>query len=197
VPSQDAGTRYLTANFSTWHINIDLLLQVNNNTEDNFINVPVYYTFGYWNQTQPVEVPLIAGINTLKFMRSSESGAPMAIKEFFIYRNHPDIPAPPSNYTPTPPAPRPDNFIEVPDTTTCAKQGITDVPSQYCEEACQSLNFKYSGGRASANFTGCFVLTTGQSTGLCTFNTNKTAEVCPEQPCTVNGGIARQICLRQ
>lgn len=193
MPIEGDGTRYLTANFSTWHINIDLLVQVNNATEDNLLNVPVYFSFGYWNQTQPLPVQLNNGTNTLKFMRSSESGAPMAIKEFFLYRTRPDIPAPPSNYTPTPPAPRPDKFIEVPDATTCAKQGISDVPSQYCEEACVALDFKYVGEKPSVNMTGCFAL----STGTCLFNTNQSAAVCPQQPCTIDGNIARQICLRQ
>ena len=197
VAVKEAGTRFLTANISTWHINIDLLLQVNNATEDALLAVPVFYTFGYWNETQAVAVQLLAGNNVLKFMRSSEATAPLAIKEFFIYPTKPDIPAPPANYMPLPPAPRPDKFIEVSDATTCAKQGISDVPSHFCQEACEALDFKYAGGKARVNMTGCFVLTTGASTGVCTFNTNLTAAVCPQQPCTVDGSIARQLCLRQ
>lgn len=197
VSVNETGTRYLTANFSTWHINIDLLLKVNNASDDSLLSVPVYYTFGYWNQTQAVAVPLVAGTNSLKFMRSTETGGPMAIKEFFVYLVKPDIPAPPSNYTPTPPAPRPDKFIEVSDVTTCVKQGITDVPMDFCREACEALDFKYDGDKVTANMTGCFVLTSGQSTGMCIFNTNVTATVCQQQPCTVDDGITRQICLRQ
>ena len=188
-----AGTRWLTVNISTWHIDIDLLLQVNNATDDkSLLTVPIYYTFGYYNQTVPVEVTLVAGRNELKFMRSSESIAPYAIREFFLYNYRPDIPAPIANYTPPPPAPRPDQFIEVPAETTCAKQGIEDVPAKYCLDACEGLAFKYAPGRPYTNFTGCFVL----HTGVCTFNTNTTAAVCPEQPCTVDGSIAQQICDR-
>lgn len=193
----EASTRYLTVNFSTWHINIDLLLRVNNATDDELIYMPIFYTVGSWKQTQPIKVELVAGKNALTFMRSTEAGAPIAIKGFFVYLSPPDIPAPSGNFTPTPPAPRPDNFIEVPDTTTCAKQGITDVPAQFCQQACESLGFKYTGGKPRANMTNCFVLTTGQWTGNCNYNTNATATVCPQQPCTVEGGIVQQLCVRQ
>ena len=154
-------------------------------------------TFGYWKQTPPVKVQLVAGSNVLTFLRSSEAVAPITVNTFFIYINEPDIPAPPTNYTPTPPAPRPDRFIEVPSTTTCAKQGITDVPPQFCKEACEALHFKFAGAKAFMNMTGCFVLTTGQTTGECTFNSNATAAICPQQPCTIDGSVAQQICLRQ
>jgi hypothetical protein len=197
IDVQEASHRYLTANFTTWHMNTDLLLRVNNASDDQLIDVPVYYTFGYFNQTQPVDIELNAGKNELKFMRSTESGAPMAIKEFFIYIDKPIFPPPPANYTPTPPAPRPDRFIEVPATTTCAKQGITDVPSTYCQEACEALDFKYSGGKPNVNMTGCFVLTSGKYNGSCSFNTNSSAVICPEQPCTIDNSIAQQLCLRQ
>jgi hypothetical protein len=197
VSVPEAGARYLTANFSTWHIDIDLLLRVNNASDDQLLTVPVFYTFGYWKETEAVEIPLVAGANTLTFMRSTEASAPVAIKEFRVYLERPDIPAPQSNYTPTPPAPRPDKFIEVSDTTTCAKQGITDVPAQFCQQACESLAFKYAGGRENVNMTGCFVLSSGKSAGSCSFNTNSTAAICPQQPCFVDGGIAQQLCLRQ
>jgi hypothetical protein len=196
VSVPEAGTRYLTANFTTWHIDIDLLLRVNDATDDQLIAVPVFYTFGYWKETQAVAVPLVAGTNALTFMRSTEASAPVAIKEFRIYLSAPNIPAPPGNYTPAPPAPRPDRFIEVPDVTTCARQGIADVPLQFCQEACESLAFKYDGSKSTVNMTGCFVLSSGPSAGACTYNSNTTAAVCPQQPCTINGGIAQQLCLR-
>jgi len=141
-------------------------------------------------------VQLLAGNNTLTFMRSTEASAPVAIKGFFLYITKPDIPAPATNYTPPPPAPRPDKFIEVPATTTCAKQGITDVPSSFCKQACESFSLKFAGEKPFANMTGCFALTAGAPKGLCAFNTNASATVCPQQPCTVNGGVAQQICLR-
>jgi hypothetical protein len=194
VTMPQAGTYYLTANFSTWHITIDLLVQVN--AGPALLPVPVYYTFGYYNETQPLAVQLLAGANVLKFMRSTEAVAPLAIREFFLYPSKPNIPAPPAAYMPPPPAPRPEKFIEVPEDTTCAKQGISDVPAAFCQEACEALSFKYAGGRPRVNMTGCFVLTTGQS-GVCTFNTNLTAAVCPQQPCTIDGSFTQQICLRQ
>ena len=190
-----AGTRFLTANISTWHTNIDLLLRVNNASDDDLLTVPVFYTVGRWQQTQAVAVPLVAGVNTLRFMRTTELVQPLAVKEFFIYLEQPDIPAPPSNFTPTPPAPRPSRFIEVPAATTCAKQGITDVPVQFCSEACQALGLKYAGGKPHMNMTGCFVI--NAAAPVCTFNTNASAVICPEQPCTVGGSVAQQLCLRQ
>ena len=63
-------------------------------------------------------------------------------------------------------------------------------------EACESLSLKYSGGRPYTNMTGCFATSSGEKGVLCAFNTNQTASVCPQQPCTVNGGVAQQICLR-
>jgi len=197
ITARDAGVRFLTANFTTWHINIDLMLRVNNASDDQLIAVPVFYTFGYFKQTPPVEIALAAGKNVLTFMRSTEAVAPIAIKEFFVYLSKPAVPPTPTNFTPTPPAPRPDKFIEVPPDTTCAKQGITDVPAAFCHEACEALALKYEGDKASANMTGCFVLTTGTAAGACTFNTNASAAVCAQQPCTVGGSVAQQICLRQ
>ena len=193
----EAGTRFLTANFSTWHIDIDLLLRVNNASDDQLLAVPVFYTVGHWNESQPVPVPLVAGTNVLTFMRSTEASAPVALKEFRIYLAAPDIPAPPANFTPTPPAPRPDRFIEVPAATTCVKQGITDVPLQFCQQACESLALKFAGSKAFVNMTGCFAISSGPSARACAYNSNATATVCPQQPCTVNGGIAQQLCLRQ
>jgi hypothetical protein len=197
VSVPEAGVRYLTANISTWHIDIDLLLRVNDASDDELLAVPVFYTFGYWKETQPVEVPLLAGANSLTFMCSTEASAPVAIKEFLIYLVAPNIPAPPGNYTPTPPAPRPGRFIEVSAETTCARQGIADVPAQFCQQACESLDFKYAGARGNVNMTGCFVISSGKIAGACSYNANSTAAICPQQPCYVDGGIAQQLCLRQ
>ena len=197
VSVTSASTRYLTANFSTWHIDIDLLLRVNNASDDQLLVVPVYYTFGFWRETQPVAVQLAAGENVLTFMRATEASAPIAIKGFFLYLSPPDIPAPPTNSTPAPPAPRPNKFIEVSALTTCAKQGIADVPAQYCHQACEAVGASYAGSKPAANFTGCFEVTSGPHDRTCIFNTNATAAVCPEQPCAVDGGVAQQLCLRQ
>jgi hypothetical protein len=196
VPVPEAGTRFLTANFSTWHIDIDLLLRVNNASDDQLLAVPVFYSVGRWNETQSLPILLKAGANVLTFMRSTEASAPIAVKEFRLYLAAPLVPAPPANYTPTPPAPRPDRFIEVPAVTTCVKQGITDVPAQFCQQACESLDLRYAGSKAFVNMTGCFAISSGPSTGVCAYNSNSTATVCPQQPCTVDRGIAQQLCLR-
>jgi hypothetical protein len=130
-------------------------------------------------------------------MRATEASAPIAFKEFLLYVSEPDVPAPPTNSTPAPPAPRPTSFIEVSALTTCAKQGIADAPAQFCHQACESVGADFVGDKAVANFAGCFVVTGGPHAKTCMFNTNATAAVCPEQPCTVDGGTAQQLCLRQ
>ena len=108
----------------------------------------------------------------------------------------PNIPAPPRNFTPTPP-PKPNDYIEVSAMTTCVKQGITDVPEKYCNLACESLGLKYTGAKPRMNMTGCYALTSGQWNGDCNYNTNKSATVCSDPPCTVFGSVAQQICLRR
>jgi len=197
VSVPEAGARYLTVNHSTWHIAIDLQLRVNDASDDELLAVPVFYTVGMWNESQPIAVQMAAGVNKLTFMRFTEASAPVAIKAVHLYLSPPDIPVPPRNFTPAPPAPRPNKFIEVPADTTCAKQGITDVPLQFCLEACESLAFKYIGGKPFSNITGCFVLATGPAAGACSFNTNASAAMCPQEPCTVGGNVAQQLCIRQ
>ena len=102
--AETAGTYYLTANHSTWHTDLDLMLAVNGKKVNN---VPVYYTIGYWNETQPVEVNLVKGTNTLSFTRLSNG--PLIFKQFYLYTKKPSIPAPPGGgFTPmpiTPPLP--------------------------------------------------------------------------------------------
>ena len=192
VNMPEGGPRYLTANITTWHMNTDL--QLVTNTSQTPITVPVYYTVGWWNQTQPVQIALVKGKNVLTFMRSSTRE--LGIKEFRLYINKPDVPPPPSNYTPSPP-PKPNDYIEVSAMTTCVKQGITDVPEKYCGLACQSLGLDYTGAKPRMNMTGCYALTSGQWKGNCNYNSNSSATVCDNPPCTVDGSIAQQICLRQ
>jgi hypothetical protein len=62
-----AGTYFLTANITTWHMSQDLLVAVNKAAP---VHVPVFYTVGWWNQTQPITVALTAGANTLTFTRT-------------------------------------------------------------------------------------------------------------------------------
>merc|ERR1719201_3238000 len=83
-----AGTFYLTANHSTWHTDQDLMLEVNGK---KMPNVPVYLTLGYWNETQPVEVELVKGNNTLTFTRLSTMQT--AFKSFKLYtKKMPNVP---------------------------------------------------------------------------------------------------------
>jgi hypothetical protein len=68
VAAAAAGEAYLTANFSTYHMDQDLFVSVNGAKE---AELPVFYTLGWWNQTQPIAVALVEGKNTLTFTRSS------------------------------------------------------------------------------------------------------------------------------
>lgn len=129
IEMEEAGTKYLTANISTWHMNTNLILSTNTTEGKQPINVPVYWTVGYWNQTQPVEVDLVKGTNVLTFTRSSP--AAIVIKDFFLYTTKPDVPPPNKNHT-TKPIPPPSAYIEVSPMTTCQKQGISMVPKNLC-----------------------------------------------------------------
>ena len=170
----------------------DLLVSVNKGKQ---LTVPVYYTVGWWNQTQPLAVPLQKGSNTLSFYRTTTR--PLVFKTFYLYKDKPSsIPLPPSNYTPSPAPhyPNASQYIEIPAATTCVKQGISPVPQQDCSRACLALGFKGTGPRARPNISGCFVLTQGKYAGNCNFNTNKSATCTP--PCTLYDSIVRSLCLR-
>lgn len=64
-----AATRYLTANITTWHMNTDLSVSYNSSSDP--ISLPVFYTVGHWNETQPIELRLVQGRNVLYFYRST------------------------------------------------------------------------------------------------------------------------------
>ena len=195
VPVDAAGTYYLTANHSTWHVDQDLKVSVNG-VLGKVNNVPVYFTIGYWNETQALQVELAKGVNTLAFTRLSTRQ--LTFKEFFLYKTKPNIPAPPGNYTPqpiTPPPPSSKYILEGPD-TSCLKQGILEVPAQYCNEACKLFGFKPTGARARPTPPGCFVMMEGKYKGNCNFNSNKSA-TCDNPPCTLYDSTVQNICLRQ
>ena len=80
VTAPKAGNYYLTANFTTFHMDQNLFVSVNG---AGVVNVPVYYTVGWWNQTQPVEIELIKGDNKLTFTRNTTRE--LVFKEFFLY----------------------------------------------------------------------------------------------------------------
>eukprot|EP01048_Picozoa_sp_COSAG05_P008695 COSAG05_NODE_676_length_7987_cov_3.066041_4_plen_822_part_00 len=190
--SVPAGDYYLTANHTTWHPNQNLSVSVNGGAN---IDVPVYYTVGWWNETVPVEVSLKSGKNTLSFTRTSTRE--LVFKEFKLYKKKPNVNPPPGNFTPTPAPVYPDKnaYIEVPAATSCIKQGITPVPEADCSRACGALGFKSTGDRARANISGCFVMTEGPYAGNCNYNTNKSATC--EPPCTLMGSVVRSLCIRK
>merc|ERR1712137_510573 len=84
----ETATYFLVANFTTWHINQDLLARVN--SEDSDEKVGLFYTYGRWQETQPLEVQLVKGKNVLRFARISDR--PVVIREFFLYKTEPLIP---------------------------------------------------------------------------------------------------------
>ena len=57
-----AGIYYLTANHTIWHPNQDLVVSTSGSPA---LTVPVYYTFGWWVESQPIELKLTAGRNIL------------------------------------------------------------------------------------------------------------------------------------
>ena len=192
VTANAAGTYYLTANFSTYHMNQDLYVAVNGGANKS---LPVFYTVGWWNQTQPINVTLTKGVNSVAFTRTS--GRDVAYKEFVLSPTKPVVPPPPGNFTPvpSPPSPPASAYIEVPAATTCQLQGIQDVSEEDCSHACLALGFKSGGLRSRPNMSGCFVMTTGQYAGNCDFNLNKSATCTP--PCTLYGSITRALCVRK
>ena len=173
----EGGTFYLTANFSTWQMNQDLRLSINGGAPTT---VPVYYTVGWWNETQPVEVKLQKGKNTLNFTRSSERT--IAFKSFIFHTAKPDVSPPFPPYVPAP-APPPSAYKQVAPTTTCQKQGITVVTEAECSQACAALSLKFAGAKPmETEMPGCLAILTGKLKGHCSFNTNTTAQ-CENPPC--------------
>lgn len=183
ITVDEAGTRFLTANISSWHMNQDLLLFWSTYNA----SAPVYYTVGFWNQTQPIAVKLVKGKNKLRFMR--RSGTELAIKEFFVYKTKPDIPPPPKNHTPGPPPPPLDKYIELSAGKTCESQGILPLTEKECSIACTYFGFKYTGARNRDYYSGCFVLESGEWKGNGNFNSNTSAICCDPD--------ARAVCLRK
>lgn len=192
VPSATAGSFYLTVNFTTYHMNQDLHVSVNSAEP---VEVPMFYTVGWWNQSQPVEVKLTKGKNTLTFTRYS--GRDVCYKDFVLSPKKPVVPPPPANYTPapSPPAKGADSYIEVPSSTTCEQQGIAPVSEEDCGHDCLALGFKSTGARARPDPPGCFVMTEGQYKGNCNYNSNKSATCDP--PCKLFGAIVRELCVRK
>jgi hypothetical protein len=191
--AKTAGTFYLTANHSTWHTDQDLMLTVNGK---KMPNVPVYLTLGYWNETQPVEIDLVKGSNTLMFTRLSTTQT--TFKNFNLYTKKPQIRAPPGGgFTPkpiTPPPPASDFILEKP-STSCILQGIQNVPEELCTAACLLVaNRTYTGAKTFTNVKGCFAIMSGEYMTNCNYNKDTSAVCTP--PCGVNQNLG-EICLTQ
>jgi len=177
ITGDDHATYFLTANITTWHVNIDLLFSTNVSSDfRDQASVPVYWTNGYWNETQPLEVKLSKGKNVLHFDRIADK--PLMIKDFFLYKTKPVIPAPDPGQVPAPtPPPTPfSDYIELSKGKTCASQGISSLEEKDCGIASDYLGYKYTGVRQREFFSGCFCLVSGQYAGNCNFNSNASAD---------------------
>lgn len=186
ITAEEDSTFYLTTNFTTWHVNQDLLIKVNSATEDQ--SVGLFYSYGHWKETQPLEVNLVKGKNVLQFARISDR--PVVIKEFFLYKSKPVIPTPDPSIVPVPtPPPTPTSeYIVLSKGKTCASQGIQLMGEKDCSIAADFFHYKYTGSRARDFYGGCFCLVTGEWAGNCNYNTNLSAS----EP----NDDARALCLR-
>jgi hypothetical protein len=182
VTVEEAGSYFLTANISTWHMNADLILHMG--TEE--MDVPVFFTVGHWRETLPIEVQLTKGTNVLRFTRLSENA--MAIKQFFLFKKEPVVPTPDPSATPAPTPPLSD-YIELGQGLTCQSQGIADLEEPECKVACEYMGFTYSGARARPWLSkGCFALAEDSEwAGNCNYNTNSSSDYDP---------TIRAVCLR-
>merc|ERR1712127_113950 len=187
VTAAQDGTYYLTTNFTTWHMQTDLIVF----TDTNPTPVPIglFWTVGYWSESQPVEVKLVKGKNTVTFMRSTSRE--ITIKDFLLETTKPNIPLPPKNHTPTPapPSPPSSQYIMLPAGTTCEKQGITALTEYECSLAVHDFGYKYTGSKVREFMVGCFVLSGGQYKGNGNFNTNSSAACCDPD--------AQNVCIRK
>jgi hypothetical protein len=172
VSVQEAGDYYLVANFSTWHQNLDLF--VTSNTFSGETQIPVFWSHGHWKETQPVQVHLVEGDNTLSFSR--RTGLGMAFKEFFLFKSKPNVPTPPPGDVPVPtPPPTPlSNYRIQPNRSSCEKDGLSELSVDECAIACAYFGYKNTGARNRPNaWPGCFVLAAGEWKGNCNYNSNK------------------------
>jgi len=147
----------------------------------------VFYTVGFWNLTQSIEVKLMKGKNVLRFTRRSVRA--LAFKEIFLFKTKPVIPPPPANHTPAPEPPPVSEYIELSAGKTCVSQGILPLTAKECEIACEYFEFKDTGSRSRPFFSGCFALVGGPWKGNCNFNVNASAVCCDPD--------ARALCLRK
>jgi len=169
VSVDEAGTFYLVANFSTWHMNLDLFLT---GTAEE-VKIPVFWSHGHWMETQPVEIKLSKGKNVLRFSRRTDLA--LAFKEFFLFKSEPVVPTPDPHDLPVPtPPPTPlSDYIIQPNRSSCEKDGLTELTAEQCQIACEFFGYKDTGSRNRPNaWPGCFVLGSGPWKGNCNFNSN-------------------------
>ena len=185
VDSAEGGVFYFTANITTWHTSTDL--QLTTNTTKAPLEIPVFYTVGYWKETQPVEVTLLKGLNVLRFTRAL--GAGLVVKEFFLLKQKPILPPVPGNYTPAPAPPPADDYIKLAKGLTCTSQGILALNVAECHYACGQFGKRTTGTRPGPLLSGCWLLATGPYAGDCGFNSNSSAVCC--------GPDTEAICLRK
>lgn len=120
----------------------------------------------------------------------------VTLKEFRLFKTKPDVRPPPGNYTPQP-VPDTSNYILESPSTSCLRQGIMDVPAEFCSSACTAVgkNRKFAGTKSVVNVSGCFVFTEGPEEQHCYFNTN-TSAACVNPPCTIAGIPVAELCVR-
>jgi len=175
ISLDEAGDYYLVANFSTWHQNIDLFMTSTGSSGESVI--PVFWSHGHWKETQPVELHLLKGKNTLSFSR--RTGLGMAIKEFILFKSKPNVPTPPPGDLPVPtPPPTPlSNYKIQANRSSCEKDGLSELTEDECSIACAYFGFKDTGARNRPfAWPGCFVLGAGEWKGNCNFNSNKNGD---------------------
>lgn len=171
ITVDEDSTYYLVANFSTWHMNLDLVLTSTESPQE--VQIPVYWTHGHWMETQPIEVKLLKGKNFLRMSR--RTGLSIAFKEFFLFKTDPVIPTPdPSDMpVPTPPPTPLSDYIQLSKTLSCESQGILELDEEHCEIACAYFGNKYTGARnRPLSWPGCFAVVSGPWAGNCNFNSN-------------------------
>jgi len=191
VSVEKASSYYLVANFSTWHQNLDLFMTSTASPDE--VKIPVFWSHGHWMETQPVEIKLTKGENTLSFSR--RTALAMAFKEFFLFKSKPVVPTPdPSDVpVPTPPPTPLSDYIIQPNRSSCAKDGLSELDAEHCSIACAYFGYKDTGSRNRPQaWPGCFVLTDGPWKGNCNFNTNKDgdgSDVTQQAVCSRHGFV--------
>lgn len=81
VDIDQPGTYKLSASVVTIHSDVGMLLSVNGRDEHVAVDIP--YTLGDWKDSEPIEVRLDAGTNTLTFSGKAKSNG-LTIRQFML-----------------------------------------------------------------------------------------------------------------